>query len=404
MAALKPSLFNVRRPARVLLVEPPYRAKYPPLGLMKISTYHKLRGDEVVFHKGTNAEVRDQDWDLIYIATLFTFQWKQTIETIRFYQRGRQKNRRNVRIGGIMATLLHREVENETGITPHLGLWNEVDRLPPDYSLFSDAFHYQVNNASFGYTTRGCRNRCEFCAVSTLEPEFEDFIPLLGQVDPRRKDLILLDNNVLASAQFSEIVREIQSCGFSRGSRFGAGYRYLDFNQGVDLRRLSEEKLSLLSTLPLRPLRIALDNIEYKKLYIEKVSLAARYGIRSLSNYILFNFNDSPDDFYARLEVSIRLNEDLGLSIYSFPMKYVPLDARDRKHVGPHWTKAQLRGVQCILHATRGVVGPRRPFFEAAFGRTADEFRYIIEQPDKAIFYRTTMLPYRQESGLVATI
>lgn len=72
-------------------------------------------------------------------------------------------------------------------------------------------------------------------------------------------------------------------------------------------------------------------------------------------------------------------------------MKYVPLDAKDRKHVGPNWTKTQLRGIQCILHATQGVVGPKRPFFETAFGKNVDEFKYIIEQPEEVIFHRELM-------------
>ena len=58
---------------RILLIEPGYKAKYPPLGLMKISSYHKSKGDEVVFYKGTSAAIRDQVWDKIYITSMFTF-------------------------------------------------------------------------------------------------------------------------------------------------------------------------------------------------------------------------------------------------------------------------------------------------------------------------------------------
>ena len=36
----------------ILLVEPNYRNKFPPVALMKFSTYHKRRGDNVVFFKG----------------------------------------------------------------------------------------------------------------------------------------------------------------------------------------------------------------------------------------------------------------------------------------------------------------------------------------------------------------
>jgi hypothetical protein len=82
--------------------------------------------------------------------------------------------------------------------------------------------------------------------------------------------------------------------------------------------------------------------------------------------------------------------------VTSFPMRYIPLDTKDRKHISPNWTKTQLRGIQCILHATHGVVGPRRPFFEKAFGKDAGEFKYIIEQPEELIFHRENMKPYEE--------
>lgn len=378
---------------RVLLIEPAYKAKYPPLGLMKISTYHKQQDDEVVFYKGTNAPLRDQGWDMIYITTLFTFQWKTTIETIKFYQRNKQKNQ-NINVGGILASLLQKEVEDETGIKPRFGLWPKVDRLAPDYTVANGIYEYYTNNASLGYMTKGCVNRCPFCAVPRLEPDFVPFIPLQKQIDPNKKDLILLDNNVLASPKFSRIVEEIKKYGFYKGAMSGKAQRYVDFNQGVDARFLTEGKMELLSQLPLKPLRIAFDDIKLEKLYVEKIRLAHKYGVRHLSNFILFNFEDTLEDFYKRLQINIELNEELGLSIFSFPMKYIPLDAKDRKHIGPNWTKTQLRGIQCILHATHGVVGPKRRFFETAFGKDVDEFKHIIEQSEEHIFHRERMEPY----------
>ena len=72
---------------KILLIEPDYKNKFPPLGLMKIATYHVLLGDEVSFYKGKNTQLRDCEWSAIYITTLFTFQWNNTINTIKFYSK-----------------------------------------------------------------------------------------------------------------------------------------------------------------------------------------------------------------------------------------------------------------------------------------------------------------------------
>lgn len=319
---------------------------------------------------------------------MFTFQWKNTIETIKFYQRGKQKGRNNIKVGGILGSLLKEDVEKETGIIPHFGSWDEIDRLEPNYNLTKGVYEYKTSNASIGYMTKGCVNNCPFCAVPNLEPDYVSYIPLEKQLDKSKKDLILLDNNVLASQDLPRIIADIKSHGFYKGAKFGKALRSVDFNQGIDARLLTEEKMELLSQIAIRPLRIAFDNIKLEKLYVEKIRLAHKYGIKHLSNYILFNYNDTPEDFYRRLRINIELNEELGLSIFSFPMRYIPINAKDRKHVDSNWTKEQLRGVQCILHATHGVVGPRISFFEVAFGRSEDEFKYIIEQPEELIFHR----------------
>jgi len=384
----------LRKSKRVLLIEPAYKAKYPPLGLMKISTFHKQQGDEVAFYKGTNAKLRNQKWDIIYITSMFTYQWNITIKTIKFYQQN--KTNGNIKIGGILASLLYDDVKRETGITPHFGLWQKVDRLAPDYKLSDNTYDYFTNNVSIGYMTRGCIHHCPFCAVPKLEPEYVPFIPLGKQISPNKKDLLLLDNNVLASSEFPRIIEEIKRYGFYKGAKFEGRLRYIDFNQGIDARLLTEEKMRLLSEITIKPLRIAFDDIKFKRLYTDKIRLAHKYGIKHLSNFVLFNYNDTPEDFYERLRINIELNEELGLSIFSFPMRFIPLDATDRRYVNsPNWTARQLRGIQCILHATHGVVGPKRPFFEKAFGKDVEEFKYIIEQPEEHIFHREKMVSYK---------
>ena len=70
----------------ILLVEPGYPTKFPPLGLMKISAYHKQLGDNVKFYKGTKEKAYYTYWDRIYISTVFTYNWKATVNTILFYK------------------------------------------------------------------------------------------------------------------------------------------------------------------------------------------------------------------------------------------------------------------------------------------------------------------------------
>jgi hypothetical protein len=391
---------------KVLLIEPAYKNKYPPLGLMKISTFHKQRGDDIYFVKGLDKEVRGQLWDRIYITTMFSFHWAETIKTIKYYEFS-VKDPQNLLIGGPMATLMADEIQKETGFIPVRGLLNEknklrlrrdckVDSMTPDYSILNEInYKYPTSDAYFAYMTRGCVRKCRFCAVPKIEPFYVEYIPLKKQIQTikeqygEKKDLLLLDNNVLASSKFDRIVDEIQEVGFHKGVKLNNRFRYVDFNQGIDLRLLTKEKMKRLAELPIYPLRIAFDHISLKDRYIQKIRWAAEFGFKRLSNYILYNFMDTPEDFYERLRINVELNEELGTQIYSFPMKYIPVTNKDRKFAGKHWTPRYLRSIQCILQATHGVVSPRREFFLAAFGRNIEEFRKLLIMPDKYIIYRS---------------
>ena len=145
----------------------------------------------------------------------------------------------------------------------------------------------------------------------------------------------------------------------------------------------------MLSKIAMHPLRIAFDSIKLKERYKRAVVLAAEYGIRHLSNYILYNYKDTTEDFWQRLKINIDLNREYGLTIYSFPMKYIPLNAKDRSYINkPNWNWYFLRSIQRILNVLKGAVMPREDFFYRAFGESKDEFQVILHMPEQILMYR----------------
>lgn len=294
---------------KALLLEPNYSNKFPPIGLMKIATYHKNLGNwDVVFYKGDLKrfiieQITDKcivafnkvdknidwyikrdvvfeyiktrkktafdaigldssdkcielsniaidfkdfywkgtwkkypDWDRVFVTTLFTFYWKTTIETIEFAKL-LVKNPKNLMVGGVLASIQPKEIQEATGIKPHIGILRAgdldkgdpqmIDELPLDYSILDEIeYKYPMTNAYYGYTTRGCIRHCPFCAVPTLEPIYNSYIPLLGRINRIRElygeqqNMLLMDNNVLASDNFPQIIQDIIDCGFERGAKF----------------------------------------------------------------------------------------------------------------------------------------------------------------------------------------
>lgn len=137
------------------------------------------------------------------------------------------------------------------------------------------------------------------------------------------------------------------------------------------------------------PLRIAFDDIHLKDVYCEAVRTAHRHGIREISNYILFNYKDKPEDLYERLRVNIELNEELGIQIFSFPMKYSPISETDRTYIGANWCKKSIRAISAILQVTKGVVAAGSSFFYKAFGNNLEEFYEILAMPRELIMFRS---------------
>src|SRR2546430_3936132 len=88
------------------------------------------------------------------------------------------------------------------------------------------------------------------------------------------------------------------------------------------------------------------------------------------------------------MRLNVTLNEDLGIRIFSFPMRYQPTDRPDRTYVGEKWNRYYLRSMQIILQATHGIVSGSPAFFKLAFGDTYEEFEQILLRPHHFIFNR----------------
>ena len=484
---------------RVLLVEPNYKNKYPPMGLMKISTYHKMLGDEVHFVKGVDPNVDAAVWDRIYITTLFTFDFSISVETILHYMR-LVDDISSLYVGGIMASLMPENIVEATGIErSHIltGLFTDtsvvgdnndinVDQLPLDYDILEDVnYKYPAGDNYFAYTTRGCPNHCSFCAVPILEPNFHvtnNIVEQIRAIDQKygpKQHLLLLDNNVLNTPNLESLVDDLCAAGFGRGAKYVdpgtynivmmryhngdraefldkkmiayldkfkkrikspekldtflqivigaeeaedyAGYmlehedelspivekyrsktpkaRYLDFNQGVDGRKINDDNMTQLARLAIKPLRIAFDDIKLKDTYCAAVRTAHRHGIKEISNYILFNYKDKPEDLYERLKINIELNRELGIQIFSFPMKYSPINRTDRSYIGVNWTKKSIRAISAILQVTKGVVAAGSDFFYKAFGNTLEEYFELLAMPRELIMFRH----HFEENGTTAS-
>src|ERR1700730_14946023 len=414
----------------ILLIEPGYKNKYPPLGLMKIAQYHGPRGkrDSVKFIKVEDRLVLDTSWDRIYVTTLFSFEWKKISKAVDSAVEAAGGNRNNIFVVGIAASLMHEQFVREhrwhgirfidgllrdaPAVSLRLNAFDQelysddiatppIEDLIPDYSILDQInYRYPVVDGYFAYASRGCIRNGRYNGVPNLEGDLYDPPSLAAIVNGierhygPKKDLILMDNNVVASPRFKEVIAEIRDLGFTPGAKITRGrstsLRRVDFNQGVDARILCKDPMFLreLSSVCIKPLRIAFDHLGLRKPYETAIRYSHQAGLYELLNYMLYNFHDSPSDLYQRMRINIDLNEELGIRIFSFPMRYQPTNMKDRSHIGEKWNRYFLRSMQIILQATHGVVSGAPEFFNEAFGENEDEFEALLLRPHHFIFNR----------------
>lgn len=209
------------------------KSSFPNLALGKIATYHKSLGDSVEWVQPLFSE-----YDRIYMSKVFTFTPDYEYELD-----------------------CDEVIKGGTGYDIYSQLPPEIDRLQPDYSI------YGIKGTSYGFTTRGCVNKCSFCIVPKKEGLIRPYMDI-EEIANGNKNLVLMDNNIIAHPHGLNSLK----------IAIDKGYR-LDCNQGLDSRLITDEIAEILAKVKwIKYIRTACDSSAQIS-HIEKAhELLQKYG------------------------------------------------------------------------------------------------------------------------------
>lgn len=249
------------------------KTKFPNLVLMKLSAWHKAKGDHVYWF------VPVIDYDKVYSSKVFTF----TKEDPRL-----PKN----------------TIKGGTGYGSPLVLPSEIEHIKPDYSLYNMEY-------SMGFLTRGCNRKCNWCVVPGKEGKTH------GHADIEEftvhRDVVLLDNNVL---QHEHGIRQIEKIA-------KLGLR-VDFNQGLDCRLIDDSVAKLLSKVKwLHPVRLACDHMGMMK-FVQQAVTHLRWHNVTPRRYFSYCLVKDIDDALERVKFL------KGLNVDPFAQPYIDLEGKTK--------------------------------------------------------------------------
>ena len=227
----------------------------PNLALMKISAYHKAKGDEVGF--SVNCA------DMIYTSVIFS-NHKHLVDGLHFFY-----PRAEIIKGG-------------SGYDIKSKLPDEIEFLKPDYSLYPDMDY------SMGYSTRGCNRNCYFCIVPHKEGKFTRWQHPEKFYDERFDKIMFLDNNILLDKEwFYEV------CKFCTDNSLKVW-----FTQGIDIKLLDDQVAKQLSELDhYKGFHFAFDDSKLETTIREKCKLLKEHGIDLRADVQFYVYLDNAKDY-----------------------------------------------------------------------------------------------------------
>ncbi len=255
-------------------------SKIPNLALMKISTYHKLLGNEVALTSPLFANQFDQ----CFASKVFDYT--------------------NMPILPIWTQLGGTGIEGNNGkkLDPH------TEHLMPDYSLYNCEY-------AIGFTSRGCDRKCPFCIVPKKEGKWNAVADIYEFWNGQDR-IMLLDNSLNTNdSHFKKILNQLIKKKVK-----------VDFSQGLDIRHLNDKQAYLLSRVRLwKRIHFAWDLIQIERYIRRGLEILNKHNLKYIMFYILIGFNSTPKEDLYRVEI-LR-----GLGVDSFVMPYDKFDDYQRK-------------------------------------------------------------------------
>ena len=257
---------------------------FPNIPLMKISAWHKAQGDSVEWYDPMFSEHMDK----VYASKVFS--WSPDFEYFI--------NADEVSYGGSGYCIDLVDGKEVYDKSKDKDMPPEIEHIYPDYSI------YDITDTAYGFLTRGCPRGCGFCHVAAKEGRRAYKVADLNEFWRGQKNIVLCDPNILACRDWKDLLQQLIDSGAS-----------VDFNQGLDMRLMTEEKAEMLKRIKTKNLHFAWDKWEDKDKILpqfETFKQITQIDYRKLGVYVLCNYDTT---FKQDLERVYTLR-DLGYSPY----------------------------------------------------------------------------------------
>ena len=326
--------------SHILLIEPAVKNIAPNIALMKWATWAEKNHHTYQYTAGIK-NIR-QTPDMIMMSCIFSYSSEEYKKTLIHYRRLFPKAK--IIVGGAFPTL-NKDWFNKKlpFVNVYEGICSKIEDLPPKYSISP------WSKKIIGYASRGCPNKCSYCAVSKLEGNMRSFPSIRPMIEAGIKEIrnptgiVLYDNNFTAHQYFDNICDELEEFGLPVDIH---GLHVSNFTEH-HAERFARLKWGAQQEKGTAYLRFSFDFVNYQPHILRALKLVEKHKIKAaFFCYLLFNWMDSPDDFWKRIIMAQEMVDEVGRTIFLFPQRFEPLNALKRNtYIGKKWNKNLVRGV-----------------------------------------------------------